>query len=77
MHHALIKTEWLDQLCTELQKRNLNIHLDFDKHMVLVENDWAMGYEPEDVADRIMAGQHRYIKVSREASNTTATNEQA
>lgn len=71
MHHTLFKAEWLDQLNQELNKRGLKMELQFDQHMVLVENDWAMGYEPEDVAARIMAGEHRYIQVKRETINTT------
>jgi hypothetical protein len=66
MHHKLPRTEWMDELVKELAKKGLNMPLQFTDHFVLVEQDWALGYEPEDVATKIMAGEHRYIQVKRE-----------
>lgn len=61
MHHHLSKPDWLDELNAELSKRDQRRTLDFDRDFVLVEEDWANGREPEDVAEAIAAGTHARI----------------
>lgn len=60
MRHTLSRLDWFTELNESLQTRHRMNALDFDEHIVLVENDWASGYEPEDVADKIATGEHRY-----------------
>jgi hypothetical protein len=62
MRHELSKTDYLAELNKELAKRSTMV-LDFDTHMVLVEEDWACGREPEDVALRISEGSHTAFEV--------------
>lgn len=61
MHHFLSRPDWLTDLNEELAKRSSNIVLDFDRDFVKVENEWACGFEPEDVADAIVAGTHKHV----------------
>jgi hypothetical protein len=72
MHHFLSKPDWLEDLNTDLAKRNVRIALDFDRDFVLVANDWASGFEPEDVADAIAAGTHKHIPLR--PADTSAAN---
>lgn len=57
MRHELSKREYLTELNNELGKLG-GKPLDFDAHIVLVEEDWACGREPEDVARRLVEGAH-------------------
>ena len=60
MHHFLSRPDWLTDVNDAIAKHGRKIALDFDEHWVLVENDWASGYEPEDVGEKIAKGEHRY-----------------
>jgi hypothetical protein len=60
MRHELSKTDYLAELNKELAKRSTMV-LDFDTHMVLVEEDWMCGREPEDVAVRIIEANHERV----------------
>jgi hypothetical protein len=62
MRHELPKTDYLAELNKELAKRSTMV-LDFDTHMVLVEEDWACGRAPEDVAMRIVEANHPRVTV--------------
>lgn len=61
MRHPLSKTDYLAELNSELAKRSTLV-LDFDTHMVLVEEDWACGRAPEEVAQRIAEGSHLRVE---------------
>lgn len=73
MHHFLSKPDWLDDVNEYLGKRGTSLKLDFDKHFVLVENDWLSGREPEDVAATIEAGEHRHVHLSASDIETSST----
>ena len=60
MHHFLSKPDWLEELNEDLAKRNVRSRIEWTD-FVLVENDWASGRAPEDVADDIAAGNHRHV----------------
>lgn len=62
MHHHLSRPDWLEDLNTELAKRGQRNILDFDRDFVLVEEDWANGRDPEDVANAIAAGTHARLE---------------
>lgn len=73
MHHWMSKPDWLDELNEDLAKRNVRIKLDFDD-FVLVENDWVLGREPEDVADTIANGEHSNVHLSAADIEKTVIN---
>jgi hypothetical protein len=58
MHHYLSKPDYLAEVNEYLAKASTSTRLDFDSHMVLIEEEWANGCEPEDVARRILEGGH-------------------
>jgi hypothetical protein len=62
MHHHLSRPDWLEDLNTELAKRGLRNVLGFDRDFVLVEEDWANGRYPEDVAGTIADGKHGHVE---------------
>ena len=57
----MYRTDWLAELNDDLAKRGVTKSIPFED-FVLVENDWATGRYPEDVADDIVAGKHRHVK---------------
>lgn len=60
MHHYLSKLDYLEEVQDELAERGaLRRDLNFDTDFVLIEEDWANGVSPEDVARRIYEGAHR------------------
>lgn len=61
MHHFLSKPDWLEELNDDVKKRGSSRTITWDE-FVLVENDWASGRAPEDVADDIVAGNHKHVK---------------
>jgi hypothetical protein len=69
MRHTLSRFHWFVDMNETLKKRGYAHVLDFDEHFVLVENDWASGYEPEDVAEKIATGEHQH---SERFQTTTA-----
>lgn len=73
MHHFLSKPDWLADLNEDLAKRGVKQAIPFSD-FVRVEADWASGREPEDVADTIAAGEHRYVHLVAADIETTATN---
>ena len=69
MHHFLSKPDWLEELNEDLGKRNVQLSIEWTD-FVLVENDWASGRNPEDVADTIAAGQHKLVRLGPADTNT-------
>lgn len=69
MHHFLSKPDWLEELNEDLGKRNVQLSIEWTD-FVLVENDWASGRNPEDVADTIAADQHKLVRLGPADTNT-------
>ena len=67
MRHFLPRAEWLEELNDTLSRRNSSTVLDFDAHFVLVEEQWALGAEPEDVAEAIANGTHPRFPATKTA----------
>lgn len=63
MHHYLSKVDWLAELNDHLGKLGCRLQMMFDRDMVLVEEDWANGRNPEDVAEAIANGTHARIEI--------------
>lgn len=73
MHHFLSKPDWLEELNEDLAKRNVRTRIEWND-FVLVENDWASGRNPEDVADTIAAGEHSHVHLAVTDIETASTN---
>lgn len=59
MHHYLSKPDYLQEINEAMTTIGpVRRWLTFDQDFVLVEEDWANGVAPEDVARRIAEGTH-------------------
>lgn len=60
MHHFLSRPDYLQEVNESMTTTApVRRYLDFNIDFVLIEEDWANGVSPEDVARRIYEGTHR------------------
>ncbi len=65
MHHWMSKPDWLEELNSDLHKLSAGKQPSIPfEDFVLVEEDWALGRQPEDVARTIWEGTHRRIHIT-------------